>query len=136
MNTSQSLFKLGQSIWFDNVDRSLINNGWLAGQIKQRAFIGVTSNPSIFQKSISKGTDYTMDIQTMSWSNLDANAIYERLAVADIQAVADLLVPVYEETGKKDGYVSLEVDPQLAHDPTGTISEAKKIGRASCRERV
>ena len=127
MNKSQSLFKLGQSIWFDNVDRSLINNGWFAEQIKQRTFVGVTSNPSIFQKSISKGTEYSLDIQTMSWSNLDANAIYERLAIADIRDVADLLAPVYEETGKKDGYVSLEVDPLLANNPTETVREAKRL---------
>ena len=136
MNRSLKLYKLGQSIWFDNVDRSLIENGWLADQIDNKTIFGVTSNPSIFQKAISTGTTYSTDIQTMVWAGLSPEAIYENLVIADIQSVADLFSLLYQVSKKKDGYVSLEVDPALAYDADRTVREAKRLWQSVDRENL
>jgi len=136
MNKSIVVNKNGQSIWFDNIDRSLLLNGWFAEQIKREAFVGVTSNPSIFQSAISNGDSYTLDIQTMAWSGLETKEIYENLVVADIQAAADMMHPLYIDTNGKDGYVSLEVDPLLAHDTSATISEAKRLWKKVGRDNL
>ena len=135
MNKSEMVNKNGQSIWFDNIDRFLLESGWFSDQIQQKTFVGVTSNPSIFQNAIANGTAYNQDIQTMAWSGLPTKEIYENQVVADIQAAADLMLPIYFDTKGKDGYVSLEVDPLLAHNTNATISEAKrlwkKVGRGN-----
>ena len=96
MSKSKELHQIGQSIWFDNIDRQLINNNWFDTQIKNGLFYGVTSNPSIFKKSITQSNEYTEDIQSMSWSGLSAREIYELLAIKDIKDVSDLLYPAYE----------------------------------------
>ena len=127
MNKSETLHKLGQSLWYDNIDRGLIESGWLENQVKEGIFYGLTSNPSIFKKSISAGHTYTTDIQAMSFAGYDEKQIYERLAIADIKKAADVLFPVYEKSAKKDGYVSLEVDPDLANDHKKTVIEAKRL---------
>lgn len=136
MNTSQVLHDLKHSIWFDNIDRELLKSGWFKEQIKKRAFFGVTSNPSIFKNSIANGTDYTLDIQTMSWSGLDTISIYENLVLDDIREVADLLQPIYKETEEIDGYVSLEVNPKLANDKDSTIEEAKRLWKLVDRKNL
>ncbi len=117
--------KLGQSIWYDNISRDLLNNGEIQRLIEEDGVVGITSNPTIFMKAISKGQAYDKAISTML--DLDPYAIYERLAVADIQVAADLLRPVYERTGKRDGYVSLEVSPTIADDTETTVQEAKRL---------
>jgi len=127
MNKSEALNKLGQSLWYDNIDRGLIESGWLKAQVGAGVFYGLTSNPSIFKKAISESHTYTTDIQAMSFAGYDEKQIYERLAIADIKKAADILLPIYEESGKTDGYVSLEVDPDLAHDHEKTVSEAKRL---------
>ncbi|MCD6356381.1 MAG: bifunctional transaldolase/phosoglucose isomerase, partial [Anaerolineaceae bacterium] len=130
MSKSKELHQIGQSIWFDNIDRQLINNNWFETQIKNGLFYGVTSNPSIFKKSITQSNEYTEDIQYMSWSGLSAREIYELLAIKDIKDVSDLLYPVYEASAKMDGYVSLEIDPALANDKDRTISEAMRLWKS------
>jgi transaldolase / glucose-6-phosphate isomerase len=127
MNKSKELHLLKQSVWFDNVDRKLINNGWLKTQIEENVIFGLTSNPSIFKNSISSGKAYSLDIQSMSLAGLDTKQIYERLAIEDIRSVADLLHQTYLETNRVDGYVSLEVDPELANDTDQSVNEAKRL---------
>ena len=124
MNQAVKLNVLGQSIWYDNIRRSLIADGSLLGRIERREIYGVTSNPSIFRNAIVDSSDYAADLQTMSWAGLDAISIFYHLAIKDIQDVADLFRAYYEATNGADGYVSLEVNPDLANDTQGTINEA------------
>jgi transaldolase/glucose-6-phosphate isomerase len=124
MNSVIKLGQLGQSIWYDNLQRSLIQDGTLKNRIEKREILGVTSNPSIFEKAISSSKDYHDDLQTMSWAGLSAEEMFYRLAIKDIQDLADLFMPYFESTGGKDGFVSLEVNPKLAYDTQRTIDEA------------
>ncbi|MCB2202533.1 bifunctional transaldolase/phosoglucose isomerase [bacterium] len=124
MNTAVKLNLLGQSIWYDNIRRSLIEDGTLMDLIERREIYGVTSNPSIFNKAISKSDDYDADLQTMAWAGLSARDIFYKLAIKDVQDTADLFRPLYISTDGADGFVSLEVNPNLAHDTDGTVEEA------------
>jgi transaldolase / glucose-6-phosphate isomerase len=124
MSSIIKLHLLGQSIWYDNIRRSLIQDGTLMDRIERREICGVTSNPSIFQKAIAESDDYTSDLKTMAWAGLDSKSIFYRLAIKDIQNAADLFYPYYEATGGADGFVSLEVNPDLAYDTPATIDEA------------
>ncbi|MGQ9908455.1 MAG: bifunctional transaldolase/phosoglucose isomerase [Candidatus Flexifilum sp.] len=124
----------GQSIWYDNIRRSLIVGGELKRLIEEDGIMGVTSNPTIFQRAIGGSNDY--DAAFADLLDQDANTIYERLAIADIQAAADILRPVYERTNGVDGYVSLEVSPFLAHDTATTVAEAKRLFAAVDRPNV
>jgi transaldolase/glucose-6-phosphate isomerase len=127
MSAIEKLHVLGQSVWYDNIQRSLLEDGTLAGMIGRREIFGVTSNPSIFKAAITGSSDYDDDLQTMSWAGLDSEAIFYQLAVKDIQDAADLFRSLYESTNGADGYVSLEVNPNLAYDTAGTIAEAKSL---------
>jgi len=124
MNAVLKLQLLGQSIWYDNIRRALIEDGTLMDYIERREILGVTSNPSIFKKAVAESDDYKSDIQTMSWAGLDSKSIFYRLAIKDIQDVADLFYPYYSASGGRDGLVSLEVNPDLADDTAGTVDEA------------
>jgi transaldolase / glucose-6-phosphate isomerase len=115
----------GQSIWYDNIQRSLLQSGELKRLIDEYGVLGVTSNPSIFQKAIGESDDY--DAAMMLLLDLEPYAIYEKLAIEDIQRASDLLRPVYDRTGGRDGYVSLEVSPLIAHDTATTIAEAQRL---------
>lgn len=126
MSKLQELNKLGQSIWYDNIRRGLIADGGMQKLIES-GVVGVTSNPSIFEKAIAHSDDYDDDLRQLVKEGKNAEQIYEALAIDDIANTADLLYPVYEETDGLDGYVSLEVDPTLAHDTEGTISEARRL---------
>ena len=125
MSSVVELRLLGQSLWYDNLQRSLIKDGTLKGRIERREILGVTSNPSIFEKAISKSKDYHDDLQTMSWAGMSPEDIFYRLAIQDIQDMADLLRPYFESSQGDDGFVSLEVNPKLAYDTQRTIEEAK-----------
>lgn len=114
----------GQSAWLDYIHRKDLNNGALQHRIDE-GILGVTSNPSIFQKAIGESDTYDDAIMTML--DLDAEAIYEKLAIVDIQSATDLFRPIYDKAEGIDGYVSLEVSPNLAHDTDGTIAEAKRL---------
>ncbi|MFL7840353.1 MAG: bifunctional transaldolase/phosoglucose isomerase [Candidatus Promineifilaceae bacterium] len=126
MTKLQELDALGQSMWYDNIERGLITSGELKALI-DAGIRGITSNPSIFQKAISSSEAYTEDLQALAEEGKDTLQIYEALAIDDIQQAADLLYPIYEETDGKDGFVSLEVNPTLAHDTDGTIAEARRL---------
>lgn len=114
----------GQSAWLDFIHRDDLNNGALQKRIDE-GILGVTSNPSIFQKAIGESNTYDDAIMTML--DMDAHHIYEALAIEDIQKATDLFRPIYDSTHGIDGYVSLEVSPELAHDTQGTIDEAKRL---------
>ncbi|MBN8637442.1 MAG: bifunctional transaldolase/phosoglucose isomerase [Anaerolineae bacterium] len=115
----------GQSIWYDNIRRSLIQRGELKRMIDEDGVLGVTSNPTIFQKAIGDSADYDSALESLL--DLDPYTIFESLAVEDIQAALDLFRPVYDSTKGRDGYVSLEVSPLVANDTQSTIDEAKRL---------
>lgn len=127
MEVIQKLKKAGQSLWYDNIQRQLLENGEMAGMIARGEIRGVTSNPSIFHNAIAKTRDYDSALLPMAWSGWNSEQIFYQLAVEDIRAAADLFIPLYEETQGGDGYVSLEVSPYLANDTQGTIEEAKRL---------
>jgi len=126
-NPLLELQKLGQSIWYDNIRRSLILTGDLEAKIEGDGLRGVTSNPAIFEKAIAGSTDYNESLKDLAKQGKHAEEIYEILAVKDIQMAADLLQPVYDRTDRLDGYVSLEVSPLLAQNTQKTIDEAKRL---------
>lgn len=127
MNNAIKTKLLGQSIWYDNIDRADLENGAMRLLIEQGKIYGVTSNPSIFEKSIGQGQAYDLSLQAMSWAGLDTEQIYFELVKQDIQMTADLFSRVYEDTDYVDGYVSVEIDPMLANDTEKSISEGKML---------
>ena len=127
-NPLKALAALGQSIWLDYIRRNLIVSGELRRLIEEDGLRGMTSNPSIFEKAIGESHDYDEDIRAMAREGKGAIEIYEALSLADVQNAADEFRPLYDETDGTDGYVSLEVNPHLAHDTMGTIEEARVSG--------
>src|SRR5215510_128143 len=135
-NQLQSLQAYGQLVWLDYIRRSLITSGELQRLLDEDGLRGVTSNPSIFEKAIVGSTDYKDILDAPESRGLDPKSLYERLAVRDIQDAADVLGPVYEQSNKRDGYVSLEVAPTLARDTEGTLQEARRLWSAVGRSNV
>jgi transaldolase len=125
----RALTALGQSIWLDFIKRDLIESGELARLVAAGELTGMTSNPSIFEKAIAGSRDYDRLLAEAARDRADTKTVYERLAVRDIRDAADALRPVYDATHARDGYVSLEVSPHLAHDTAGTIDEARRLWR-------
>lgn len=129
----QQLSNLGQSLWYDNIQRRLLakspkgENSEFAAMIARGDIRGVTSNPSIFNQAIAKSNDYDSAILPLAWSGWDAGQIFWQLAIEDIRAAADLFLPLYTETEGADGYVSLEVSPYLAHDTQATLEQARHL---------
>jgi transaldolase len=126
MTKLHQLAELGQAIWLDYIRRSLIEQGDLEGLV-QDGLRGLTSNPSIFEKAIAGSNDYDDALRRLSREGKSSQQVYEALAIEDVQRAADVLRPVYDETDGRDGYVSLEVDPDLAYDTQGTIEEARRL---------
>ena len=135
-NPLKQLAILGQSIWLDYIRRDLIASGELRRLIEEDGLRGMTSNPSIFEKAIAESNLYDRDIRDMALNKKDVKAIYEALSQRDVQNAADEFRSVYEKTKDKDGYVSLEVNPHLAHDTKGTIEEARRLWVALNRPNV
>jgi transaldolase/glucose-6-phosphate isomerase len=136
-NPLTQLQTFGQSIWLDYIRRDLLKGGALQRLIAEDGVRGMTSNPAIFEKAIAGSTEYKDFLDSLaSRSDLDAKGRYELLAIRDIQDAADLLAPVYRSTKKRDGYVSLEVSPYLAHDTNGTIDEARRLWKSVGRENL
>jgi transaldolase len=125
----RALAALGQSIWLDFIKRDLIETRELARLVRAGELTGMTSNPAIFEKAIAGSHDYDRLLAEAARDRADTKTVYERLAVRDIQDAADVLRPVYDATKARDGYVSLEVSPHLAHDTAGTIDEARRLWR-------
>jgi len=123
----QQLSKLGQSVWIDYLSRRLVRSGELARLIAEDAAVGVTSNPTIFQKAVSEGDDYDEQLREVLAEEDDAKEVFLRLAVKDVQDACGLLRPVWDEGSGHDGYVSIEVDPNFAYDTNATIAEAQRL---------
>ncbi|MBU2540869.1 MAG: transaldolase [Candidatus Omnitrophica bacterium] len=122
----EELNLFGQSVWLDNISRSLIESGKLKSLIA-KGLRGMTSNPTIFDKAISNSDDYDQKIRQLSFEARSTFEIYDALTIADIQEAADIFRPVYDETDAQDGYVSLEINPELAARPKETIEEGKRL---------
>ncbi len=136
-NPLKALIRFGQSIWFDYIRRDLITSGELTRLIEQDGLRGMTSNPTIFEKAFTTSPDYTKPLGELARrGGLDAKGIYETLAIRDIQEAADMLRGVYDQTRRRDGYVSLEVSPYLAHKTQETMDEARRLWKSVGRENV
>lgn len=123
----QKLFALGQSLWYDNIERRLLNNGDLKAMIERGDVYGVTSNPTIFNNAIANSSDYDAQMTELAAAGRSIGEIYDELTVADIKAACDLFKPVYESTRGGDGYVSIEVHPDVAQDTEATKKEAQRL---------
>ncbi len=135
MNTIQQAYQLGQSVWLDFIRRSFLTSGEM-GKLILEGVAGMTSNPTIFEKAITGSTDYDRPLEDLAGKGLSPFQIYDALTLEDIGLAADLLRPVYEKTGGKDGYVSLEVNPHLAHDTEGTVAEGLRLFSTLTRPNV
>jgi transaldolase len=121
------LRELGQSLWLDYISRRMIDSGEMLQLIKEDGLRGVTSNPSIFHKAITASGDYDDAAGALAIKGKSIEEIYETITVEDVQKAADLFLPTYEQLEGLDGFVSLEVNPHLAHDTQGTIVEARRL---------
>jgi transaldolase/glucose-6-phosphate isomerase len=131
-----ALVQAGVSPWLDQIRRSLVEGGELGRMVAEESLRGVTSNPSIFEKAILGSNDYDEDLRAFAQDDLDAQAIYDRLAMRDVQLAADVLSVVHRESGGRDGFVSLEVAPDLAHDTERTLASARTYWEAVDRRNL
>ena len=136
MSTIKELQQYGQSVWIDYIQRSLMTTGKLGELIRDDGIRGLTSNPSIFAKAIAESGEYDAALSACASSGKETKAIYESLAIADIQMAADVLRPVYDDTKGRDGLVSLEVSPEWSRDAQGTIEEARRLWSGVCRDNL
>ena len=127
MNSIEKLTSLGQSLWLDNIQRKQLENGELKAMIERGDIRGMTSNPSIFNTAIAKSKDYDAALTSLAWAGWDAEKIFWQLAIEDIRAACDLFAPLYEETDGGDGYVSIEVSPDVAHDTEATLAQVEQL---------
>src|SRR5947208_12713604 len=116
------LSELGQSVWIDYLSRDMLQEGELARMMKEDAVVGVTSNPTIFQKAIAEGSAYDEQLREVLAEEDDPKEVFLKLAVKDVQDACDLLRSVWDEGQGQDGYVSIEVDPNFAFDTDPTIA--------------
>jgi len=123
----QRLAEFGQSVWIDFLSRELLETGELARLVREDAVVGVTSNPSIFEQAISTGDAYDAQLRELLPRGLSGKNIFLELACTDVAAGCDLLRPVWEQRGGRDGYVSIEVDPTLAYDTVAQYEEARHL---------
>ena len=129
-NPLVGLSQFGQSPWFDYIRHTLLTSGELERMISEDGLKGVTSNPAIFEKAIADSTDYAEILPKIREKTQEPKAVYEAIAIGDVQLAADIMRTVYDSTKKIDGYVSLEVSPYLARDTAGTIEEAQRLWKA------
>ena len=131
----QELNRLGQAVWLDYIRRAFIASGELQGMV-DAGVRGVTSNPTIFEKAIAGSADYDEDLQRLVKEGRSDGEIYQALTVEDIRLAADIFLPLYVSSDGGDGYVSLEVSPELAHDTDGTVAEGRRLFAAVNRPNV
>ena len=134
-NRIQQLAELGQSIWIDNIQRKLLTGGGLQAMIDE-GLLGMTSNPTIFEKAIGGSSDYDAAMRPLIVRNATVNQIYDALTFEDVGTAADQFLPVFKRTHGRDGYVSIEVSPKLAHDTAGTLADARRLWRTLSRPNV
>ena len=136
MKPTQQLHDLGQSLWLDNITRTMLGDGTLAGYIEELSVTGLTSNPTIFDKAISGGDAYDAQIAELAERLDDPEEIFFQLALADLRDATDLFKGVHERTAGVDGFCSLEVSPKLADDTEATIEQAAKLHAEAERENL
>ncbi len=135
-NPLQELGRLGQQVWLDDIQRSFLEDGDLAGLIEADGLAGITSNPVIFEHAIRQSHDYDAALEQLRAERADSRTAYERLALEDIATAADIFRPLYEATDAQAGFVSLEVSPYLARDAQGTVAEGLRLWRSLDRPNV
>jgi len=135
-NPLKGLLEYGQSPWMDYIRRDLLTGGGLKKMIDEDGLRGMTSNPAIFEKSITGSQLYSDILNSAEAKSLDAKGIYEKIAIRDVQDACDIFKPTYQHTRRRDGYVSLEVSPYLANDTQGTLEEARRLWKAVGRENL
>jgi len=126
-NRLQRLSEFGQSVWIDNLSRALVREGGLKRLMEEDAVVGVTSNPTIFQKALAEGDAYDEQLREVIATESDDTEVFLQLATRDVSDACDLLRPVWDRGGGRDGYVSIEVTPDLAYDTDGTIAQAQRL---------
>jgi transaldolase / glucose-6-phosphate isomerase len=136
VNPLKALLEFGQSPWMDYIRRDLLTSGGLKKMIQEDGLMGMTSNPTIFEKAITGSKDYADILESPEAKKLDAKGVYEKIAIRDVQDATDIFNPVYQQTKRRDGYVSLEVSPLLANDTKATIDEARRLWKSVGRENV
>ncbi len=135
-NPLKGLLDYGQSPWMDYIRRDLLTSGELKKMIENDGLRGMTSNPAIFEKSITGSTLYSDILNAPDAKSLDAKGLYEKIAMRDVQDACDIFKPVYQQSKRRDGYVSLEVSPYLANDTKGTLEEARRLWKTVSRENL
>jgi transaldolase len=135
-NPVYQIKNFGQSIWYDNIERSILTSGKLEKMVEEDGVCGVTSNPTIFEKAITQSSEYDPEIRELVQKNKTPEEVYESLTIKDVTLAADILYKTYKETERKDGYVSIEVPPKYAHDIDQTINEAQKFFMRIGRENI
>jgi transaldolase len=133
---TQQLHELGQSLWLDNITRTMLADGTLARYIDEFSITGLTSNPTIFDKAISKGDAYDEQISELTEQGVAGEDVFFALAIQDLRGAADLFAPIHERTDGVDGWVSLEVSPLLADDAAGTIEQVKRLHEQGDRDNL
>jgi transaldolase / glucose-6-phosphate isomerase len=136
VNPLKALLEYGQSPWMDYIRRDLLTSGSLKKMIQEDGLMGMTSNPTIFEKAITGSKDYADILESPEAKKLDAKSVYEKIAIRDVQDATDIFKPVYQQSKRRDGYVSLEVSPLLANDTQATIDEARRLWKSVGRENV
>jgi transaldolase / glucose-6-phosphate isomerase len=135
-NPLKGLLEYGQSPWMDYIRRDLLTGGGLKKMIEEDGLRGMTSNPAIFEKSITGSTLYADILNSPEAKTLNAKGLFEKIAIRDVQDACDIFNPIYQATRRRDGYVSLEVSPYLANDTKGTLEEARRLWKAVNRENL
>lgn len=135
-NPVYQIKNFGQSIWYDNIERSILTSGKLEKMVEEDGVCGVTSNPTIFEKAITQSKEYDSEIEELTRKNKTPEEVYESLTIKDVTLAADILYKIYKETERKDGYVSIEVPPEYAYDIEKTINEAQKLFMRIGRENI
>jgi len=135
-NPLKGLLEYGQSPWMDYIRRDLLTGGGLKKMIQEDGLRGMTSNPAIFEKSITGSQLYSDILNSAEAKSLDAKGLYEKIAIRDVQDACDIFKPTYQSTRRRDGYVSLEVSPYLANDTQGTLEEARRLWKTVARENL
>jgi transaldolase len=136
VNPLKALLEFGQSPWMDYIRRDLLTSGGLKKMIQEDGLMGMTSNPTIFEKAITGSKDYADILESPEAKKLDAKGVYEKIAIRDVQDATDIFKSVYQQTKRRDGYVSLEVAPTLANDTQATLDEARRLWKSVGRENV
>ena len=135
-NPVYQIKNFGQSVWYDNIERSILTSGKLKDMVEEDGICGVTSNPTIFEKAITQSNEYDPEIEELARKNKTAEEVYNSLTIKDVTLAADILYRIYKETEGKDGYVSIEVPPKYAYDIEETIGEAQKLFERIGRENI